>query len=350
MKYKPFDIIGLRAGIHAPTICIVPNEKLGTREKQRLKSEIFNWRDGNHERGYALGMIFGFDGSGLDSIVTIADYYKKIISSGNPGDILGDGSTDGQFSVIMDHKERALFDRARLMAAEQGLQFDGLKGFINYIRQIDFNLNPDGSYVSNFEERLGLEQKEATGDVPARIEAQMIVEAYGIIWSGPDAGEYNTDWASDNPLAVEQWYDDLEDSTTYHGPEADASTHWSHFAFEILYGHIASTSAQIHLMFSPEDWDAWMVPHYPDTVYQTGIFAYDSYTWFDPASWDPAHTGPDIVFPEMSGFGAGFLSQIHTITLLRFFESGRNYDYNDLKSLLQYLYGMGWLDQFNQAS
>ncbi|MBA7568844.1 hypothetical protein ES708_10580 [subsurface metagenome] len=250
----------------------------------------------------------------------------------------------------MDHDERALFDRARLMAAEQGLQFDGLKGFINYIRQIDFSLDAYGNYVSSFAERLGLEQKEATGDVPARLEAQIIVEAYGIIWSGPNAGEYNTNWASNNPEAVEQWYDDLEHSTTYYGPEADASTHWSHFAFEMLYGHIASTSAQIHLMFTPEEWDAYMTEHYPDIVWQSGIFSYDSYTWVDPASWDPDYTGPDIVFPEMSGFGAGFLSQIYKISLLRFFDSGRNYDYNDLESLLQYLYGMLWLDRFNQAT
>ncbi len=290
-------------------------------------------------------MIFESDGSGLNSIVTYADYYKKIISYGNPGDVLGAASIDGQFSVIMDHDERALFDRARLMAAEQGMQFNSLKEFINYIRQIDFSTDLDGTYISSFTERLGLEQKEAVGHEPAHLEAQMIVEAYGIDWITGDTG--NAIW---DKIAVNSWYDDLEDSTTYYGTTASPTTHWSHFAFEMLYGHLASTSGQIHLMFTPEDWGPYMNAHYPDIVWQPGMFAYDSYTWFDPASWDPDYTGPDIVFSEMSGFGEGFLGQLNEISLLRFFEPGRKYDYDDLKSLLQYLYELKWLVRFGQAT
>ncbi|QEE15419.1 hypothetical protein DSAG12_01244 [Promethearchaeum syntrophicum] len=327
LKYKPFDIIGLRAKIHAPTVCIVPNAKMTPKVKAAIKNEIVNRNLPSNTRGYALAQIFEYDGSGLDSIVTIADYYRKIISHGNPGDFDGDGNVDGQFSVIMDHDERILFDRARLMAAEQGLKFDGsdrdlvgLKGFINYIRQIDFT-------VSDFTGRLGLVESQA----------KIIVEAYGLDWADGETG--NAIW---DKSVVDSWYTDLDHSTTYY-EGGNPSSHWSHFAFKMFYEHMASTSGQIHLLFNPVQWANWLekykIDHPNANIPEQPFFYASDTTWTDPQSWNPEISYSE--FPVMSYFNMQFMDIVNDrITLHRFVSNSPHVD--DLMSLLLYLYNLQW--------
>ena len=182
-------------------------------------------------------------------------------------------------------------------------------------------------------------------NIEAHFEAQMIVEAYGIIWNGANAGDYNTNWATNNPDAVEQWYSDLDHSTTYY-EGGDSSTHWSHFAFEMFYGHIAFTSAQVHLMFNPAQWNAWLeqyridhplanIPERPELTVGDA--------WVDPASWNP-DVWPSTL-PEMSYFSSQLLAQMNVITLTRYLSYLT--DRNDLMALLQYLYSIEWLQRFS---
>ena len=276
--------------------------------------------------------LFGDDGSRLDSIQTITEYYRFVISHGNPGLIGIPGSVEGQFSVVMDQNERELFDRARLMAAEQGLHFDGFKGFIEYISNLDFSVIVDYDasdiYIADFNERLGLTEQEA----------RIIVEAYGLNWNTGATG--NSLWSAS---AVDSWYADLEVSTHYTSG-ATSATSWAHFAYEMFSGHVAATSGLIHLMFSPEEWENWVSTNHPsidlNNVYME---PYSPTTWTDPASLDP--NIPEMEFAEMGYFDTQFLNTMTHISLMRFMIGTSTYDYHDLKSLIEYLYSTQWLPE-----
>ena len=214
--------------------------------------------------------------------------------------------------------------------AEQGLTFDGLRGFIEHIRT---NIYLDQSFT----ERLGLTESEA----------QMIVAAYGVLWDvvGDDGlGKFDdVDWESG---AVNWWWFDLEHSTTFI-PGYDVADTWSHFAFDVYYGEFSAhnnfaVSPQLmFLMFRPGDWHNWLISHYPSLAHHVGMFASSPDTWYDPFYWNPDN--PQISFPEMGYFDSGFIDRIikiNRLTLLHYIvgvSSGQ-----DMLSMLQYLYSQEW--------
>ncbi len=131
------------------------------------------------------------------------------------------------------------------------------------------------------------------------------------------------------------WWIDFDHSTTYY-PGAQIDNQWSHFAFEVYYGEMVSqflAHPQLMMfMFSPDDWDGWLLENYPQYVDNLGIFVSSATQWLDPLHW--TLDNPQISFPEMSYFGSGFIDLIAQKLKL--------FGHIEINIIFQYLYSLEW--------